>query len=347
MEARQKDQFEHLSAVQEELLKAISLNITTLPPWPWELGEFAQEQSSRTTRASGFGSTTAPGRSFAQQLANGFHSREIDILRALSFPVMKDREDEISEAAAKTLEWIFRDSPDQTTTWTNFTRWLESNDSLYWVSGKAGSGKSTLMKHISSHKMTSRSLQVWAAESSLQVASFFFWNSGSELQKSQEGLLRSLLHECVHTHRELIPYVFEDVYEINHAWEWTHAQLARAWNRLISQKVVRLRICLFVDGLDEYEGNDNVIVELFQNVARNHNIKVCVSSRPQVVFVKSFGQGPKVRSFEDLTLARTDSGNCIARATGSYRQRYPTLRRVSLTGKSSDDGARKIDSILH
>jgi ABC-type thiamine transport system ATPase subunit len=53
---------------------------------------------------------------------------------------MDNREERILEAHEKTFRWIFKDSP--------FKHWLESKtgSNLFWISGKAGSGKSTLMK---------------------------------------------------------------------------------------------------------------------------------------------------------------------------------------------------------
>lgn len=38
--------------------------------------------------------------------------------------------------------------------WNDFVAWLEEGDGLYWIAGKAGSGKSTLMKYIASHPST-------------------------------------------------------------------------------------------------------------------------------------------------------------------------------------------------
>lgn len=66
---------------------------------------------------------------------------------------------------------------------------------MYWVCGKAGSGKSTFMKHMYDERKTRQFLSVWAGNHRLCVATFFFWNSGTREQKSQrQKLATSLLH---------------------------------------------------------------------------------------------------------------------------------------------------------
>jgi myo-inositol catabolism protein IolC len=45
----------------------------------------------------------------------------------------------------------------------------------------------------------------WAGDKILITASFYFWNSGTELQKSQVGLLQSILHEALTRQQDLIP----------------------------------------------------------------------------------------------------------------------------------------------
>lgn len=82
------------------------------------------------------------------------------IIASLSFPSMADRRELIPRAYANTSKWIFKRigetrnrgmivDEDQS---TGFPEWLESdNESIYWITGKPGSGKSTLMKYITNH----------------------------------------------------------------------------------------------------------------------------------------------------------------------------------------------------
>lgn len=77
------------------------------------------------------------------------YSAEQRILDFLRFSTMDDRHIAIRQAHAQTFRWIFETSPsDGPRSPTKFVEWLRSSDSLYWVSGKPGSGKSTLMKYL-------------------------------------------------------------------------------------------------------------------------------------------------------------------------------------------------------
>jgi hypothetical protein len=68
-----------------------------------------------------------------------------------------------------------------------------------------------------------------------------------------------------------------------------------------------LRVCLFIDGLDEYEngseGSYSDMVSLFKRLTESGNFKVCLSSRPWLVFEDSFQSCPTLQ-LQHLT--RTD-----------------------------------------
>jgi hypothetical protein len=59
-----------------------------------------------------------------------------------------DREERITDAYDKTFGWIFADQDVSTQRWSDFRAWLTSETPLYWIPGKAGSGRSILMKFI-------------------------------------------------------------------------------------------------------------------------------------------------------------------------------------------------------
>src|SRR5271156_3094432 len=72
-------------------------------------------------------------------------SIEEKLLDSLYFPSIKDRRSRIPDAHARTFRWIYDRSPRTTHRWTDFVKWLQDRDrqiGLYWVTGKAGSGKS-------------------------------------------------------------------------------------------------------------------------------------------------------------------------------------------------------------
>lgn len=139
------------------------------------------------------------------------------------------------------------------------TQWLATKSGIFWVTGKPGSGKSTLMKFIAGEPKTKSILSRWA--SPVVVAAHYFWNSGSAMQRSQEGLLRTLLYEIFRQCSRLIPLVCEEQWcQVDYSNDtlgfWSLSSLSEALSR-ISEKDVEIQqnLCFFVDGLDEFEGD--------------------------------------------------------------------------------------------
>ena len=222
---------------------------------------------------------------------------------------MRTRHSKIAETHAKTFEWIFdpaSSSGDFTT--TKFKEWLEYGEGIFWISGKAGSGKSTLMKFITGDERTYHSLQIWAGEKRLVMASFYFWASGSEMQKSQEGLLQSLLQQVLMHFPDLIPIVLPTQWKENSqtrptSISWTRSELIAAINFLAQQSVRCAKFFFIIDGLDEYNGDHKEIIQVLRNfILSSKNTKMCISSRPWNMFQTEFGDSSTPKFLlEDLT----------------------------------------------
>ncbi|KAH8894176.1 hypothetical protein GQ53DRAFT_744927 [Thozetella sp. PMI_491] len=100
------------------------------------------------------------------------------------------RLEQIVSAKGHTFGWVFDDP-------SGFSKWLQKGQGIFWISGKPGSGKSTLMKFIYNDPRTNELLYRWGYKSTQIIASFFFHHRGSALQKSFEGLLRSIISQIV------------------------------------------------------------------------------------------------------------------------------------------------------
>lgn len=59
-------------------------------------------------------------------------------------------------------------------------------------------------------------------------------------------------------------------------------------------------ICIFIDGLDEFEGREDTVIEMMEALADQTHVKVCLSSRPLVAFEEAFSGKPSLR-LQDLT----------------------------------------------
>ena len=234
---------------------------------------------------------------------------ECQILDSLCFASMAARHAKIVDAHAQTFEWILRPRHqfNESRQRDDFYDWLVHGTGIFWISGKAGSGKSTLMKFLSHHTTTKQALEEWAGDKELVTASFYFWHAGTELQKSQEGLLQSLLHEILTQCPSLIPVILPKRWQtciqgLSSSKRWSRLELTDAFRQLSHHSMLVKNFCFFVDGLDEYDGDHTELISLIHQLNVSTDLKICASSRPWNVFEIAFGSGsnPKIR-LQDLT----------------------------------------------
>jgi len=231
------------------------------------------------------------------------------LLKALAFQSMRLRWDNIQKPHVETFGWIFTCDSEQDGPRHHFLKWLESGNGVYWISGKPGSGKSTLMKFLCTHDQTRRSLKTWAPEKALVRAEYFFWNAGSKLQKSQEGLVRSLLFEVLRQCPELIPRVCQNLAQYaqygSQPDHWTREELMDAFQKVKSEGTLSARFCFFIDGMDEYqaseEGSHQDLAHLLHDFSSSLDIKLCLSSRPWNEFTEAFAISGRYLRLQDLT----------------------------------------------
>ncbi|EXJ89168.1 hypothetical protein A1O3_02232 [Capronia epimyces CBS 606.96] len=229
------------------------------------------------------------------------------VVDALHFREEDDRQEAIAEAHEKTFEWIFAGHARDNNS-SDFSRWLQSGHGCYWINGKAGSGKSTLMKYIYQQKRTYDLLEQWAKGDELITASFFFWHAGSALQRSYEGMLRSLLAQIVGRQPWLVPALFPGLSRqllLQHtdfplSVHLTMQELRAAFARLTKCLSPTVRLFILVDGVDEYSGDHFDLSKLFLNISSPENVKVLVSSRPISSCYQVFSRCPGLR-VQDLT----------------------------------------------
>jgi hypothetical protein len=234
-------------------------------------------------------------------------------LDSLWFSDYKRRQETIKEAHEKTFQWIFetKETCVEVSRWDDFVRWLEIGHHTYWINGKAGSGKSTLMNYVYQDNRTHNSLKVWAGTKELCTPSFFFWNAGSDMEKSSGGLLRSLLHQVLQEHPELTPMPDQitskspsagyDLQTYGPIAAWTERRLQKDLHKVMGQLQQSCRICIFIDGLDEFIGDGEALIEMLK-MLQSSELKLCLSSRPHRSYNDAFGSFAKLK-LQDLTEA--------------------------------------------
>jgi len=245
------------------------------------------------------------------------------ILESLFFKTMNERESAVSEASQSTFKWIFHREAEN----GGFPEWLETEkDTIFWVTGKPGSGKSTLMKYIltSDHDLR-KSLGKWSGSLTPTWAGYYFWDAGSSsLQRSREGMMRTLLHQCLVKQPSLIPIAAQRRYGIYSAlgnsrftappWDWV--ELTESFALVASQSGKTFRLALFIDGLDEFDGDPDDIISLIKSLSSTYDVKICVSSRPWSVFSDALARSP---SLTMQTLTHSDILAYIDDKLGSCR----------------------------
>jgi hypothetical protein len=234
---------------------------------------------------------------------------------SLDWQARNHRYDDIEEPFKSTYSWIFEEPGKE------FLVWLKSAQNIFWISGKAGSGKSTMMKYIFDDPKTLKFLN-HAPNSDIKTIGFFFHNRGSALDASFEGLLRHLLREVLTAYPQLALVYRETtrIRQIGPAAEfletrhqplelelgiWPLSTLQLVVYAVVTQQTVFGDICLFVDGLDEFEGDDQTIANFFRMVVHTGvdkggglRISACLSSRPHIAFQDAFRAYPRMLMHE-------------------------------------------------
>ncbi|KAJ4261804.1 hypothetical protein NW757_000076 [Fusarium falciforme] len=253
------------------------------------------------------------------------------ILVSLWFATMQDREDTIHEAYRRTYEWLFCDPVAEQKPWDNFRNFLSDDADIYWITGKAGSGKSTLTKFATHHRETSEALLQWAAGKPLNMACFYFYYKGTKLEKSEAGVLRSLLHQILFKRRELIKFAFPERFEAfrfgqngDRSFEPTYWELKRALEALL-KSCPNERFFFSVDGLDEYDANNHQmgeLVDVFKALSKLPNVKFLLTSRPWVVFEERLAGYPRLRLHE---LTRPDIASFVDQRISEHQSSRTTM----------------------
>ncbi|KAK3371040.1 hypothetical protein B0T24DRAFT_531595, partial [Lasiosphaeria ovina] len=218
------------------------------------------------------------------------------ILSGAQYPSMGKRRTAIDGSHAGTFECIFDEG-----TLHGFIRWLSSPDEpLFWVKGKPGSGKSTLMKVLVTDARTQSALA--AANPACLVISHFFWAAGDDMAKNIRGLLCSLIYQLFVGSGglgEKVP-VDEGGAILKPVEEWSERQLHEVLFWALSE--YDIPVVIFLDGIDEVDAGDGnaKLLDLIEIFCKTEGTKVCVSSRPGKPFKARLLDKPTLK-LEDVT----------------------------------------------
>ena len=161
------------------------------------------------------------------------------------------------------------------------------------------------MKYLVENSQTRKLLGQWAGHSELVIAHHYFWHPGTAMQKSQLGLLRTLLFHIVQQAPEAALELVHERFKNCSAGgipAWTPKELSDLIEAVGRKTELGVRLCFFIDGLDEYIGEHVDLVQLLLTLAECPCIKICVSSRPWNVFTRAYDRRADGQlAMQDLT----------------------------------------------
>jgi hypothetical protein len=253
----------------------------------------------------------------------------------------------MSTAHQESLHWIWKKGKDG----PEFQDWLQcSKNSLYWITGKPGAGKSTLMQYI---YQEARFLTFASANQNykgiFRKMYFFFYDLGEPQEKSIDGCLHSILHQILSAFPCLVHHVFR-VYKRTSqtnqpqkgAALWSQSELKEAM-AIVARNFEKVEnVLLVLDGLDECHGDYTGHLKYLMEWANLINvdqprIRILVASRPEIdIQLWMVEQQYKQLKIHEWT--GTDVSRYVASRLNDTRQ---TLELAGIHG-----AARRIDQDL-
>lgn len=218
-----------------------------------------------------------------------------ECLRSLHFEGMTDKYDTLAPEHDGTLEWVWDKNS------LAFAQWLRSGQGVYWITGRPGSGKSTLMKYLVKND---ERLKAQLGES-LFIIKYFFDFRASSTAKSIEGLLRSLIWQLLRSCKasfESVISVYQDMKSFHSYIAWTRPVLELLISNLVDS-FKDTKILVFIDGLDEFGGSDVDIAAFLDDLARrgSAHMRFCLASRPYPDFAFQFADCLRLRLHEQTS----------------------------------------------
>jgi hypothetical protein len=117
--------------------------------------------------------------------------------------------------------------------------------------------------------------------------------------------MQSLLHQILSACPVLASSLFPERWEAyclfgDDPYPLTETELKRSFGLIREIDPTVSKFCLFIDGLDEFDGEHTELVAFIADLSMSPNTKLCVSSRPWLVFEDAFKHGPSLM-LQDLT----------------------------------------------
>jgi ankyrin repeat protein/energy-coupling factor transporter ATP-binding protein EcfA2 len=194
---------------------------------------------------------------------------------------METREQNVAVAYHATHEWMLNS--------TQYSEWKGLPGQRLLIKGKAGCGKSTLMKHFFKNEIS----DARSHPTKRVVCGFFFNGRGGPMEKTVKGMLRTILHQMVFQN----PTAYRRLSHFHHAMkqacasrdrsvvDWTGESLTKMFEAVMQSP--NFPVLIFIDALDEGDGfSPAEVFALLETLTGPKSdgyrpaVSVCLSSRP-------------------------------------------------------------------
>lgn len=234
------------------------------------------------------------------------------LLNKLKFRQVTTRQENVAVAHPETLRWIINDDQrsDQCKVFSPLRPWLERGEGCHWVNGKAGSGKSMLMKLLSSKRREQSHREMGRLTPAHRRLFLFLARRDHFAEVAGRPPEVAIVHYSVSAARPCL-FCQKSLMTSNTALKKIQSPLRSlesikmAFKFLSRESLGSLKILLFVDGVDEFDGDHAEMSRYFRELATNSVFKIIISSRPILAYVEAFKRCPSLR-LQDLTCQVSD-----------------------------------------
>lgn len=272
------------------------------------------------------------------------------LMQSLAFERMDARFRNISTAMPMTVQWLLKHE--------DFLKWAArhhaANDpqGFFWIRGKPGSGKSTILKEI-----VSWAKDTWKDE--VRLCYFYHGRSLALLEKSSAGVYRTLVHQFL-TAKPLFKSMFIERFRSKlhptYVEDWEIVELQEFLLDVISSSGVP-PLNIFIDALDEGTDEDGrQMVAFLQRLDRHaatnqHPLRICLSSRhyPHIsidrdieLYIEAGLRDSQSPELDDLR------GRLSTKSAGIFLWVVlviPILNRIYDSGRDVDDMLAELDAL--